>query len=374
MCIYVSAEAIIASYTQRKAESEHMDATGKAEKESDATQRHIKDEPMDVNATVKEEQSRDATLRHINDDGMMVDATADDVATAVTIGGNKVKISADLTSAVRAAARAASRELLVCDGKQLGGMSVHVRCMVLSRSGCEAYSLNDGYATLPGACARLIVQIPSTYSADTGNGVVTTRLDDMKDTFMAGGNKANTFAYVYAYAQSSIWIHAPAEGCAAFLVCDVVCAGPIRTPTFARNQRAQKALSASVQRWHDLECYDKLAFPLEQTWESLRESGTFSAANLVHDRDRALVRTLMDCAELDVGFAGVLVCMSVYFYVCIMSMDVCIHTHEFMYVWMYACVYVCMHASMHTCMYAGMYVCTQVCMSAWVCGCRAVWV
>ncbi len=57
----------------------------------------------------------------------------------------------------------------------------------------------------------------------------------------------------------------------------------------------------------------------------MRERGAFSAGNLTHWRDQAVVDVLMNCEDLGVGFAGVYVYACMYVCVCV-----------------YACMYVCM--------------------------------
>jgi len=224
-------------------------------------------------------------------------------ARATVVGAEGVEMSASLGAAMTRAACAACVSLLVCNEAEARDVSVCVRALVLFDAQSPSRSLQD-YAPLPHTCARMIVKVPSTCVVDAEKGCVTAGLGDKVERF----GLEEDFACVVGYTQCSMWMHAPRQGCGAFLVCDVVCCGVVAAPAVADNSRAEAMIDACVRCWaSDTQC-DKLAVVLDERWDAMRERGRFSFANLASQRDRAVVKTLMNCKHLDVAFAGKCAC------------------------------------------------------------------
>jgi hypothetical protein len=232
----------------------------------------------------------------------------------------------------------------------------------------------DEYALLPDTCARMIIMLPSSssYTPAEQRGAVTARwggpgtgtgtgtgTDTSRSTGTGPGTDTSkgprpgtceqdavtvdlpnahcgTYSnYVFAYPQCSLTIHAPHQGCTAFLVCDIVY--PVRTgqprsesescewaergslccvsarvrrePVFADNSDVVRALEGYAREWEEDSRCEKLGVVLDERWEAMHESGGISFANLRNERDKGIVQTLMNCSELMTALAGGFMCM-----------------------------------------------------------------
>jgi hypothetical protein len=247
------------------------------------------------------------------------------------IPGEDIETCPEFQTAVLQQARAANRWLrkkepcrFTSDTRKFS-LDARLRYMVFIRGPTETekptnsdsdsdMSMLLDYDQVPNGIARMVVQIPCTYSASV-QGTVSASLDDHSctaRTFHLDSGSQESFQYVFSYTQSTTRIHAPHHGCAVFLLFDVVCLTPVCEPLFKDHHAAKASLKRCLPFWdQDMHC-EKLALVLDGGSDLLISESSFCLeSSVLTPRDRAVLRMLMSCEELDVAFAGgiIYVCM-----------------------------------------------------------------
>jgi hypothetical protein len=293
-------------------------------------------------------------------DGNGVDGNGVDATDGRRNGNKVIRVDGDLidvccwmSEPIKRAVYQACANLHMCHEEEAHRMEAKLRSLLLFGPDSESFCV-DEYALLPDTCARMIVQLPSVYSPDDTCARMIVQLpsvyspDEAQTTVTnawegidMGGAMCTcpnhqSFLYAVAYPQCSFSMQAPKEGSTAFLVYDVVYPGLAREtrneppgwiretrneppgvrrePVWGCNYEIERQMQDYVKEW-DIEC-EKLCVVLDERWDVMHERGGVSFANLGNERDRAIVRTLMNCRNLAVGLAGVCVCMYVCMYVC----------------------------------------------------------
>jgi hypothetical protein len=215
-------------------------------------------------------------------------------------------------------------------------------------SSSSLLELELDYAQVPHAIGRMVVQLPSRYTAGM-EGTVSACFNGDRRSFNLERKSEEVFHYVFGYSQSAMHIHAPAQGCAAFLVFDVVSLTPVRGPALAEwhaaaaaeagqghegNHAAEATLEECVRYWEEDAACEKLAMVLEgedQLLHALRYTptdGKFSfLKSLKNERNKAIVQALMKCKDLEIGFAGVWLRFSAFVCVCL-CVRMCVFTQS----------------------------------------------
>ncbi len=233
----------------------------------------------------------------------------------VMVDGTGVTLDEGLDAAIRRAACAASARAFMCT--EAHACTIQVRTRFLAVSGTQTASLClDDYAPLPDTCARMIVQVPSTYRADA-TVKATARLGDSgAQTYILNAKSDQEIPYVFAKAQCSVCV----QGRGAWLVCDVVSSTLTQACTCASadNSRVVQAIQACVQQWQSKSSgCQKLAVALHERCEDISARGGLTLANLRNERDRAIVQALMRCEDLDVAIAGMCSWILTLFFPCV---------------------------------------------------------
>jgi hypothetical protein len=319
-----------------------------------------------VDATAVDGARVDATAVH----GARVDAMAVDGAKGHGMSGVRdvtggmlvidnamINVSPELKAAILHTARLAFKNMVLHTHMQSHAdhLSVRLRHMVLSRtpetstpsesgrmhldhvtgdatggrrgaapSESRGMLLGDGRppkAVLGGTFARMVVQIPSEYTAgEQGSVSVCYNGNGNRNANSNGNGNGNVralkletnsqevFHYVMAHKDCSMHIHTPSRGCAALLVYDVSCALPF-PPQYelADRQTAEVLLEESVKYWEADPYCDKLAFVLNSDRSVVASDSEFDVQRVRDDEDRTLIQALMSCERLDVGLAGAFV-------------------------------------------------------------------
>jgi hypothetical protein len=232
-------------------------------------------------------------------------------ASFVMVDGTLVTLDEGLDAAIRRAACAASARAFMCTEAHASAIQVRTRFLAVSGTQTAALCLDD-YAALPDTCARMIVQVPSTYRADATvkatAGNETARLSDSgAQTYVLNAQSNEELPYVFANAQCSVCVQPPQGGCGAWLVCDVVSSTLSQACTCASadNSRVVQAIQSCVQQWQSKSSgCRQLAVALQERCEDISAGGGLTLANLRNERDRAIVQALMRCEDLDVAIAG----------------------------------------------------------------------
>jgi hypothetical protein len=158
-------------------------------------------------------------------------------------------------------------------------------------------------AQVPYAFARMVVQIPCRYTACARGSV-----SAGSTTLLLDSPSAELLQYVFSYSPATMHVHAPAHGCSAFLVYDVVCFDEtMPEPAAAGDNRAGTHV-AEAQR----ECREEEEGPTTGTVAG--EEGAFSCRIVRPGPGAVVAGSLMTCAELEAACAGkgclcVCVCM-----------------------------------------------------------------
>jgi hypothetical protein len=184
---------------------------------------------------------------------------------------------------------------------------------------------------LPNSFARFIVQIPCEYSSGP-HGTVATCVNGEHKTFDLGERSDEHFEYVYGANECIMRVHAPREGCSAFLLYDVSSVTPVKDIPFDTSaeyndhansteapQRADstdqtdfparctagQSLRQAVNSWKADDSCEKLLLLLEENdVYRFRKNEGFRFDKYASAADKAIVASLMDCRELEIGFAG----------------------------------------------------------------------
>ena len=133
----------------------------------------------------------------------------------------------------------------------------------------------------------MLVQLPCTYTAGTGQGVATLHNGDKRETFEVHDETSSCFDYIFVHRFCNVHLNDPLTGCAAFLLCDVVCPGVYPSPQclIEDDSYTAKTIRAFVKLWDsdsdpEKDCI-QLAVVLQEPWEQMRQRGRLSAADLL---------------------------------------------------------------------------------------------
>jgi hypothetical protein len=238
-------------------------------------------------------------------------------ANSVMIDADEICVCGTLKAAVLASARTANEWInnvgnVFYDRWREKEMHVRLRYLTLvgcatsyEESGSEAYagSVLLDYEQVPGAVARMVVQLPSTYAAGP-HGTVTASLNGNTKTFTLDAKCDESLQYVFSYSQSVTRIHAPRHGCAIFLIYDIVSMTKMYEPPLRDNSVAEAKLEKCVQFWEQDAACEKLAVVLHGV-QMIDKKGNFVLdMQAMPEHDRAIVRFLKSCPQLEVGYAG----------------------------------------------------------------------
>jgi hypothetical protein len=291
-------------------------------------------------SSAQEPASHDAGM-HSKAAAKAATLTEDTRKDMLMIESDDIEVCSNLRAAILEAACAASTCLQESNqgkaGKaQTGGVYVRLRHMVVTRGPTECQASGDSllldYGQVPHAIGRMVVQLPSLYTAGM-HGTVSACLNGDHRSFNLERKSEEAFQYVLGYSQSAMHIHAPSRGCAAFLVFDVVSLTPVCGLALAGchaaaaaaeagqegseagqegSHDAEATLEECVRYWEEDASCKKLAMVLEGEEHLL---GGMTCARLFGQarclkrfknlRNEAIVQTLMNCRDLEVGFAGV---------------------------------------------------------------------
>ncbi len=226
------------------------------------------------------------------------------------IDGAQIETCSNIKRAVFTGVRESAVLMLLQDLPGISGCHVRLRYMLLCRSPSEckersSESVHLNYPQLPNTFARMIVMMPSAYTACAGKGTLTASWGDASRDFTLDAKCNGQFSYVFGYAHSTMHIHAPAQGSLACLVYDVASAEPVALPApSTRIFEAQAMIRKSISVWESDVRRLKLAVPLGQPWKTLNQGGGICVGKVKNLIDSAVVAMLRNCEELDVGFAG----------------------------------------------------------------------
>jgi hypothetical protein len=189
------------------------------------------------------------------------------------------------------------------------------------------------HTSLPGAFARMLVQIPSQSTRHTGPKVTAT-LDGVKKSGKLDNEMNTKLVYLFTSLGSDVDIHVPPQGCYAYLVYDLLCTNTSNMRALTdRHVAAETMLQMCVEYWvnaGDTTDCAKLVVPLltEPAWHGKEQ---FSSSDMQDERNRSLVEMMAKCKGLDVSLAGECMC-------------VCVH----IFIWFF-CVYVCTFVCLYVC-------------------------
>ncbi len=285
---------------------------------------------------------------------------------AVLVPGYDIEIRSDLKFAILNAAQRAFDRTYV--GDLTGEVCTYLRCMALmcgpttegdvtesDTATREPLCVNSACAQVPNAVARLIVQMPCTYTASEQGAVSVGHGHDghsFARRYALDIESEDRIACVFSFSQADLKLHPPMCGTSVFLVHDVaifeVSPSTSASTAIADNSGCEMLLHKCLPFWETSSFgYECFAVPMLDKWHSHNqgEGDGFQFDKIRNKYDRMVVNTLMGCPALEVAFAGaacacmrVLVCMCVCVCVCVRvrvcaDACVCVRVH--------VCVCVC---------------------------------
>jgi hypothetical protein len=158
----------------------------------------------------------------VTDGGMAVPRNA--AARAVLIEREHIDIGSELKSAFLKAAQTAFKCTAMGLSENLQhvhtDLFVQLRHMVLLQGPTDMHStefVEVPSAQAPHAFGRMVVQIPCKYTAGP-RGTVSVNTKGHTKTYTLDSSPDEGFRYVFSYSPSTMHVHAPRQGCCAFLV------------------------------------------------------------------------------------------------------------------------------------------------------------